>query len=126
MRILQIIEPAHRATLEEQDDTVLWFTRALRAAGAAADVLLVGTATSYAARGQHCPALRFGRWQQSHPPAIEHEILQMIANGARVLALREDLAERGIEPQSMIPGIGVTPRAEIAALFGEYQRVWKW
>ena len=126
MRILQVIEPAHRATLEEQDDTVLWFTRALRAAGAAADVLLVGTAASYAARGQACPELRLGAWKQRHPPAIEHEILQLITGGARVLALREDLAERGIGPQAMIPGIAVTPRAALAALFDEYERVWKW
>lgn len=126
MRVLQIIEPAHRATLEEQDDTVLWFTRAIRAAGAAADVLLVGTASSYAARGQACPELQVGAWKQRHPPAIEHEILQLIASGARVLALQEDLSERGIGPEAMIPGIRVTARADIAALFGGYDRVWKW
>lgn len=126
MRVLQIIEPAHRATLEEQDDTVLWFTRAIRAAGAAADVLLVGTASSYAARGQACPELQIGAWKQRHPPAIGDEIQQLIASGARVLALREDLAERGIAAAAMIAGIGVTGRAELAKLLADYDRVWKW
>ena len=126
MRILQIIEPAHRATLEEQDDTVLWFTRAVRGAGAAADVLLVGSATSYAARGQACPELQIGAWKQQHPPAIEHEIRGLIAGGAEVMALREDLAERGIGAESMIPGIGMAARAELARLLDGYDRVWKW
>ena len=126
MRVLQIVEPAHRATLEEQDDTVLWFTRAIRAAGAAADVLLVGAASSYAARVQACPELQIGAWKQRHPPAIADEIQQLIASGARVLALREDLAERGIAAAAMIPGIGVTARAELAKLFADYDRVWKW
>jgi sulfur relay (sulfurtransferase) DsrF/TusC family protein len=126
MRVLQIIEPAHRATLEEQDDTVLWFTRAIRAAGAAADVLFVGTAVCYAARGQACPGLQVGAWSQRHPPAIEQEIVKLIDSGAQVLALAEDLSDRGIGPESMIPGIGVMKRQQLGALLGLYDRVWKW
>lgn len=126
MRVLQIIEPAYRATSEEQDDTVLWFTRAIRSAGAAADVLLVGTAVCYAAPGQACPPLRIGAWEQRHPPAIEHELGQLIESGARVTALAEDLAERGIAHRALVPGIGVTTRAELPGLLGGYDRVWKW
>lgn len=126
MRVLQIIEPAHRATTEEQDDTVLWFTRAIRGAGAAADVLLAGTAVCYAARGQSCPALRIGAWEQQHPPAIEHELGQLIEGGARVSALAEDLDERGVDRRGLIKGIGVTTRGELPALLGGYDRVWKW
>lgn len=126
MRVLQIIEPAFRATLEEQDDTVVWFTRAIRGAGADADVLLVGSAACYAVRGQACPELRIGDWSQQHPPAVAHEIAQLMASGARVMALREDLAERGIGAESMIPGIGMAARGELARLFGNYDRVWKW
>jgi hypothetical protein len=126
MRVLQIIEPAHRATLEEQDDTVLWFTRAIRAAGAAADVLLVGTAACYAARGQNAAGLQIGGWQQRNPPAIEHEILKLVESGARVSVLSEDLAERGISAESTIPGIRMLSYRQLGALFGEYDRIWKW
>src|SRR5262245_62851917 len=101
MRVLQIIEPAYRATLEEQDDAVLWFTRAIRAAGAPADILLCGTAVNYTVRGQDADGFQVGAWTQQHPPAIEHELTKLIDSGARVAVLAEDLAERGIGTESM-------------------------
>lgn len=126
MRVLQIVEPAYRATLEEQDDTVLWFTRALRAAGAPADVLLCGTAVSYAVRHQDAAGFRVGTWEQRHPPAIDQELTRLIEGGARVAALSEDLAERGITKESLLPGIELLGRRSLGGLFGQYDRVWKW
>jgi hypothetical protein len=126
MRVLQIVEPAYRATLEEQDDTVLWFTRAIRTAGAPADVLLCGSAVNYCARGQNAEGFFVGSWAQHHPPAIEHEIAKLIEGGARVAAIAEDLAERGILAESMLPGIEVLSRKSLGGLFGQYDRLWKW
>jgi hypothetical protein len=126
MRVLQIVEHAYRATLEEQDDTVLWFTRAIRAAGAPADVLLCGPATNYAVRQQDASGLQVGAWTQRHPPAIDLEIARLIESGARVAALTEDLLERGIDKDSLIPGIDLVSRKSLAGLFAQYARVWKW
>jgi hypothetical protein len=126
MRVLQIIEPAYRATLEEQDDTVLWFTRSIRAAGAHADVLLCGTAVNYSVVGQDAEGFRVGTWAQKHPPAIEHEITRLLESGARVAALAEDLAERGIHADSILPGIEVLSRKSLGGLCAQYERIWKW
>ena len=126
MRVLQIVEPAYRATLEEQDDTVLWFTRAIRAAGAPADILLCGTAVNYSVRGQDAEGFRVGGWQQRHPPAIELELTKLMEGGARVVALAEDLAERGIVTDSMLPGIEILGRKSLGGLCAQYDRIWKW
>lgn len=126
MRVLQIIEPAYRATLEEQDDTVLWFTRALRAAGAQADVLLLGSAVSYAVRAQDARGLRLGAWRQAHPPDIAGELAALIKSGARVAAVKEDLDERGIGGKRLLADVELLGRKSLAALFGQYERIWKW
>ena len=126
MRVLQIVETAYRATLEEQDDTVLWFTRAIRGAGAPADVLLIGTAVSYAVRGQDAAGLEIGAWSQRHPPAIELDLTKLLENGARVAAITEDLEERGIATESIIHGVERVSRRALNSLFGQYDRIWKW
>lgn len=126
MRVLQIVETAYRATLEEQDDTVLWFTRAIRGAGAPADVLLIGTAVSYAVRGQDAAGLEIGAWSQRHPPAIELDLTRLLESGAGVAAITEDLEERGIATESIIHGVERVSRRALNSLFGQYDRIWKW
>lgn len=126
MRVLQIIAPAYRATLEEQDDTVLWFTRAIRAAGAQADVLLQCSAVNYAVQAQDAGGLRLGAWRQVHPPDIAGELGALIAGGARVAAIREDLEDRGIAEKQLVAGVELLGRRSLAALYGQYDRIWKW
>lgn len=126
MKVLSIVETAYRATLEEQDDTVLWFSHSVRSAGADIDLLLQGNAANYAVREQDASGLVFGDQRQTQPPRIANDLAKLIAAGVTVYAVREDAAERGLEPSELIDGIEWIHRARAAALIGHYERVWYW
>jgi intracellular sulfur oxidation DsrE/DsrF family protein len=115
MKTLQIIESAYRATLEEQDDPVVWITHAMRGAGAPFSVLLKGNAVSYAVAGQDAGGLRVGTWRQTQPPRLPGDIAGLIGKDVEVYAVDEDLTDRGIDRDALIDGIKVLPRGRIAS-----------
>ena len=104
-RILAVVTCAYRATLEEQDDPILWLTRAMRGADAAVDVLLSGNAVSYGVRAQDAAGLRFGERRQTQPPRLADDTAALIACGAAVLYAAADARERGIESGELIEGL---------------------
>lgn len=126
MKVLQMLSCAYRATIEEQDDTILWLAQAMREAGADIDVLLTGNAVNYALPTQDASGLRFGDWRQTQPPKIEQDIARLLDKGVRVLALAEDLHERGLKRESLAPCVEVLTNSDAAAMLGKYDQVWRW
>jgi len=126
MKALQIIKTAYRATIEEQDDTIVWFTHAMKGAGAELDVLLKGNAVNYAVTAQNAAGLEFGDWQQTQPPRLARDIGGLIGKDVSVYAVDEDVAERGLDGAELVDGVKRIPRADIAALVGDYDQVWQW
>ena len=126
MKTLSIIESAYRATLEEQDDTIVWLHGAMKGAGADLAVLLRGNAVNYLVTRQDAAGLAFGDWRQTQPPSIASDLAALAAKGVEVSYVAEDLADRGIERNELINGAQPVARDAVADLVSCYGRVWYW
>lgn len=126
MKALNIIETAYRATIEEQDDTIVWVTHAMKGAGAELDVLLRANAVNYGVKAQDASGLSFGGVQQTHPPSLAEDVAKLGEKGIKVYVVEEDLAERGVESGDLIDGLTPIARDAIAGLTTEHDHVWHW
>lgn len=126
MKAINIIETAYRATIEEQDDTIVWVTHAMKGAGADLDVLLRGNAVNYGIKGQDASGLSFGDAKQTEPPRLDDDVAKLLPKGVKVYVVEEDLAERGIESSDLIDGLTSVSRSGLAALLDGYDHVWHW
>ena len=126
MKALNIIGTAYRATLEEQDDPVVWITHAMAGACANLDVLLRGNAVNYAVLGQDASGLAFGERRQKHAPRLADDLAGLIDKGVAVYVVEDDLDERGLEENTLIKGLRPVPRDGIARLIDGYDQVWHW
>src|SRR5262250_1590987 len=101
-RYLSIIDSAYRATIEEQDDTAVWFTHAMKNAGANVSILLRGDAVNFAVSNQDARGLRFGV-RTVKGPDIVRDLKAVVENKLTLYAVAGDLAERGITSSRVIP-----------------------
>ena len=126
MKVLQIVEAAYRATLEEQDDPIIWISHAMKGAGGDLDVLLVGNAVNYVVAAQDATGLSFGDWQQLRPPDLAGDIGGLTAKGIKGCVVQDDLDKRGLRDTVLVPGIETLLRGRLPALLSDYDQIWHW
>jgi hypothetical protein len=126
MKTLCIVGTAYRATLEEQDDTVLWITAAMRGAGGELAVLLRGSAVNYAVPSQDASGLAFGDLRQTQPPLIARDLMHLMEKGVPVHYVQDDVAERGIGAAGLIEGLQPVRASALPQFFENFGRVWHW
>jgi sulfur relay (sulfurtransferase) DsrF/TusC family protein len=125
-KILNIVETAYRATIEEQDDTILWLTHMLKNSGADISVLLRANAVNYAAKGQDASGLSFGASKMVHPPEIEKDVQKLIEKGVPVYLVEEDANDRGLSDGDLVAGLKSVKRQALPELIDQHDLVWHW
>jgi predicted peroxiredoxin len=125
-KVLSILETGYRATIEEQDDTILWLTRMCKGAGLDVSLLLRSNAVNYAVRGQDASGLRIGDVELAHPPAPDRDVAELIDQGVPVYYVAEDASERGIPDERLVDGLKAVSRRDLPGLFEEFEQVWHW
>ena len=125
-KILQIVDTAYRATLEEQDDPVLWLATSLKGNGLELDVLLRGNAVNYLVKAQDAAGLQFGERRQTQPPRLADDVRRLLDKGVTVYYVEEDTRRRGLETSELIEGARPVAAHALAELITGYPQVWNW
>src|SRR5262249_19458828 len=124
-KYLSIIDSAYRATIEEQDDTAVWFTHAMKNGGADVSILLRGDAVNYAVLNQDARGLRFGSRPVKGPNMVR-DIKAVVEKKIPLYVVTDDLNGRGISVLQLIPGVEQIPRTAIAKIVEAHDRVLTW
>jgi predicted peroxiredoxin len=125
-KVLNILETGYRATVEEQDDTILWLSSMFKGAGLDVTLLLRANAVNYAVRGQDASGLRFGDLEVTNAPELDADLEALLDKGVAVYYVAEDVATRGIAEGALVDGLKPVSRTELPGLLDQFDQVWHW
>ena len=123
---LNIVETAYRATVEEQDDTILWLSRMFETAGLDVSILLRANAVNYAVEGQDASGLQFGDLEVAHSPELDRDVAALMEAGVPVYLVEDDVVERGLPADRLVDGVKPIARKDLPGLLEQFDQVWHW
>ncbi|WP_114954375.1 hypothetical protein [Sphingosinicella terrae] len=126
MKVLNILSTGYRATLEEQDDTVLWISQAMKRAGAELDLLLRASTVNYVVEGQRVVPLSIGARSQRNAPDVHAQLRDLAGGGATIFLLREDLELYGLLDRPRLGEVRLIGAGGLPGLLSAYDQVWHW
>jgi len=126
MKVLNIVSVGYRATLEEQDDTVIWLTHMLRRAGADVDLLLRASAAHYVVEGQQVSPLAMGGRAQRNAPDVHGQVRGLAELGVGIFILEEDLDRYGLQERPKLQQARVIGSGALPAFLISYDALWHW
>jgi hypothetical protein len=124
--LLCICDQGYRASIEEQDDTVVWMAHMLQRSETKTTLLLRGSAVNYANKAQKSVGVEFGPWKQKHPADFPRDLQRYRDDGGVVCVVEEDMVARGLGAGDLVDGVTVVAQAKIAGLVAEHDNVSFW
>lgn len=124
-QILSVLAHTEYGNLEDSD-IGLFASAFAPVAGQSLTLLLREDAVNYAVRGQDGTGIKIAGAVVQPGFLIETDLQSVQQANIAVYAMREDLLERGIGEDELIPGVRVMGRSELGKLVDQFDTVWNW
>ena len=124
-KILSVLSHTEYGNLEDSD-IGLFASAFAPVAGQNLTLLLREDAVNYAVRGQDGTGIKIAGTPIQPGFLIETDLKSLGQSNIPVYAVREDLAERGINPNEVIDGVRLMSRTELGKLVDQFDSVWNW
>lgn len=124
-KILSVLSHTEYGNLEDSD-IGLFASAFAPVAGSRMTLLLSEDAVNYGVRGQEGSGIKIAGAPVQPGFLIETDVQSVQQSGIPVYAFREDLEERGIREEELIPGIQLLSRRDYGKFIDQFDTVWNW
>ncbi|HXG05266.1 MAG TPA: DsrE family protein [Candidatus Binatia bacterium] len=124
-KILSVLSHTEYGNLEDSD-IGLFASAFAPVAGSSMTILLAEDAVNYGVRGQQGTGITIAGAPVQPGFLIETDVQSVQQAGIPVYALREDLEERGLSQDELVPGIKLLSRSELGRFIDQFDTVWNW
>ena len=123
-RFLAIVERGYRGCVEVQFCDLGYLARGLRVQLGGLDVVLRGSAVTFALAGKFDRVLRLGDTAVDTLADQRRSLHGLIADGADVYVDEPDLRSLGLSADRLVPGVTCLDTTAMAANWPDYEGVW--